>query len=161
MGEPHIDVETTFFSTAIWLLKNLVILSRAFNKISHCFASAIGASENFQYSSSVSQLWGDNLHIITHISEVGGPQMPGAQGQCLVCLVDDPSLIIALQPRTPRSVDYQWNWNTTYDTSMDQIWAHLEAASTLAHRHRASHSEYPEACTGTRCPRMRLWRFQS
>ena len=29
----------------------------------------------------------------THISEVGGPQMPGAQGQCLVCLVDDPSLL--------------------------------------------------------------------
>ena len=32
----------------------------------------------------------------THSSEVGGPQMPGVQGQCLVCLVDDPSLPLAV-----------------------------------------------------------------
>ena len=55
-GGPCIDVGTNFSLTAIWLLTTLVILPPAVKKISCCFASVAGASENFQYSSSASQM---------------------------------------------------------------------------------------------------------
>ena len=82
--DPHIDVETKFLFSCYLTIKNLVIFSRAFNKISRCCASAAGASENFQYWRPASQqLWGENLHTIRYFWSWGAPKFPEPKASAL------------------------------------------------------------------------------
>ena len=65
-------------------IKNMVIVSCTFNRYA-TFCDHRRRERKFSTLNSTSQLWGENLH--TYILRLGQcPQMPGAKGQCLVCL---------------------------------------------------------------------------
>ena len=90
-GEPHIDVEATFFNGYLAVKKSGNFVARLQqNKLLFCERRRRERKfPIFKFSIAAVR------RQFTHISEVGGPQMPKAQGQCLVCLVDDPSLTAA------------------------------------------------------------------